>query len=101
MNALATAAQIAVGLNLLFLGSLIWVWGRNYLALRSKHTLGMLVFAVLLFAENGFALYYYLIDPDLSVWFSTQVPDIAWYAMLSFHVLEAAALAFLTWVTLD
>lgn len=101
MNALATAAQIAVGLNLLFLGSLIWVWGRNYLELRSKHTLGMLVFATLLFMENGFALYYYLIDPDLSVWFSTQVPDVAWYAMLTFHVLEAAALAFLTWVTLD
>lgn len=101
MNTLATAAQIAVGLNLLFLGSLIWVWGRNYLTLRSKHTLGMLVFAVLLFAENGFALYYYLIDKDLSIWFSTQVPDVAWYAMLLFHVLEAAALAFLTWVTLD
>ncbi|GAB7092860.1 hypothetical protein JCM30237_00120 [Halolamina litorea] len=101
MNTLATAAQITVGVNLLFLGSLIWVWVRNYLALRSKHTLGMLVFASLLFIENGFALYYYLLDPDLSVWFSTQVPDIAWYAMLSFHVLEAVALAFLAWVTLD
>jgi hypothetical protein len=61
----------------------------------------MLVFALLLFVENGFALYVYLLDPVLSVWFSTSVPDPAWQAMIVFHVLEALAIGFLAWVTLD
>lgn len=94
-------ARVATGLNLLLLAALGVVWGRNYLRLRSKHTLGVLVFAALLFFENAFALYFYLLDPLLSVWFSTQVPDPAWHAMLLFHVLESVGLTFLVWVTLD
>jgi len=94
-------ARLATALNLLLLGILLSVWGRNYLRLRSKHTLGMAVFAVLLFGENLFALYYYLVDPTLSAWFNTAVPDVAWRAMLLFHALETLAIGFLTWVTLD
>lgn len=101
MSTLVTAAQVAVGINILLLLGLCWVWGQNYYQLRSKHTLGMLVFAGLLLVENGFSLYYYLVDPTLSAWFSTSVPDPAWHAMLLFHVLETLALAFLTWVTFD
>jgi hypothetical protein len=101
MSTLVTAAQVAVGINVLLLLGLCWVWGRNYAQLRSKHTLGMLVFAGLLLAENGFSLYYYLVDPALSAWFSTSVPPIAWRAMLLFHVLELLALSFLAWVTFD
>jgi hypothetical protein len=94
-------ARVATGLNLLLLALLASVWLRNYRQVRSKHTLGMVVFAALLFAENGFALYFYQLDPLLSVWFSTQVPDPAWQAMLLFHVLETLAIGFLAWVTLD
>lgn len=94
-------ARIATGVNMVLLALLGSVWIRNYVQLRSKHTLGMLVFATLLFLENGFALYYYLIDPTLSAWFSTNVPDIAWKAMLLLHVLETLAIAFLAWVTWD
>ncbi|MBV0902476.1 hypothetical protein [Haloarcula salina] len=94
-------ARIASALNVLLLLALGAVWARSYLRLRSKHTLGMLVFAALLCVENVFALYVYFLDPLLSVWFSTKVPDPAWQAMVAFHVLETAALAFLTWVTLD
>ncbi|MFB6220043.1 MAG: hypothetical protein ABEH90_01275 [Halolamina sp.] len=101
MTTLVTVAQVAVGVNALLLLALSYVWGQNYYQLRSKHTLGMLVFAGLLLFENLFALYYYLVDPTLSAWFSTQVPAVAWRAMLLFHVLETLALAFLTWVTLD
>lgn len=101
MSTLVTAAQVAVGINVLLLLGLCWVWGRNYAQLRSKHTLGMLVFAMLLLIENVFALYYYLVDPTLSAWFSTNVPPEAWYAMLLFHVLETLALLFLSWVTFD
>lgn len=101
MSTLFTLARIAVGLNLALLTVLGIVWARNYYRLRSKHTMGMLVFAALLFAENAFAFYVYLFDDILSAWFATAVPDVAWQAMLLFHVLEMLALAILTWVTLD
>ncbi|WP_123538761.1 hypothetical protein [Halosimplex salinum] len=101
MSTLFTIARIAVALNVALLTVLGAVWARNYWTLRSKHTLGMLVFAALLFAENAFALYFYLFDEVLSAWFSTAVPEPAWQAMLLFHVLETLAIAVLTWVTLD
>lgn len=94
-------AVAATGLNVAMLAVLGVIWLRNYRALRSKQTLGMLVFAVLLLAENAFSLYYYLIDPDLSVWFSTQAPTVLWHALILFHVLEAAAIGLLLWVTWD
>lgn len=101
MTDFALIATIATAVNVLLLAVLGAVWLRNYLELGSKHTLGLLVFALLLLAENAFTLYYYLLDPTLSVWFNSQVPDVAWQALMLFHVLETAAIAFLTWVTLD
>ena len=96
------AARVAAAVNVVLLAVLGTVWARNYLRLRSKHTLGMLVFAGLLLGENLFALYVYLVDPALSSWFSSDaVPAVAWRAMLLFHVLETLAIGFLTWVTLD
>ncbi|PSQ02975.1 hypothetical protein BRC92_08095 [Halobacteriales archaeon QS_4_69_31] len=101
MTTLFDVARVAVALNLVLLAVLGGVWARNYWHIRSKQTLGMLVFAALLFTENGFALYFYLFDSVLSAWFATKVPAVAWRAMLLFHVLETLAIAFLTWVTLD
>jgi hypothetical protein len=101
MSVWVDVARVATALNMALLVALGSVWARNYRRLRSKHTLGMLVFAGLLFAENAFALYFYLADPLLSVWFSTAVPDPAWHAMLLFHVLETLAIGFLAWVTFD
>ena len=94
-------ARVAVGVNMVLLLALLSVWGRNYLRLRSKHTLGLLLFSLFLFGENAIALYFYLLDPLLSEWYSTAVPDPAWQAMVALHVLEAIGLAFLTWVTWD
>lgn len=94
-------ARVSHALNLLLLVGLGYVWVRNYLEFRSKHTLGLLLFSVFLLVENGFALYIYMVDPDLSVWFSSAVPDIAWQAMMVLPVLEAVGLAFLLWVTWD
>jgi len=94
-------ARVAVGLNILLLAALIYVWGRNYYNIRSKHTLGLLLFAVLLLGENVIALYFYLLDPLLTTWFSTAVPDPAWQAMIALHAFEFVALAVLTWITWD
>lgn len=92
-------ARISTALNVVFLLALSYVWVRNYLQIRSKHVLGLAIFAVLLLAENALALYYYLIDPTLSVWFATAVPPVAWRALMVLHLLETAALVFLLWVT--
>ncbi|MFB6282174.1 MAG: hypothetical protein ABEH40_09155 [Haloferacaceae archaeon] len=101
MSVWVDAARVATGLNVLLLAALGYVWGRNFVAVRTKHTLGLLVFAAFLLAENAFAFYYYLLDPTLSVWFSTQVPVVAWRAMMLLHGLETVGLLFLTWVTWD
>lgn len=94
-------ARATAALNILLLAVLLSVWGRNYLDLRSKHALGLLVFATLLLLENAVALYIYLLDPTLSVWFSSAVPAIAWRGMMSLHVLETAGIGFLVWITMD
>jgi hypothetical protein len=101
MSVWVDVARVSTALNVLLLGVLAVVWGRNWLRLRSKHTLGLLTFALLLLAENALAFYYYLLDPTLASWFSTQVPVIVWRLMLAVHVLETLAVAFLAWVTLD
>jgi hypothetical protein len=94
-------ARVAAGLNILLLAVLLSIWGRNYLELRSKHALGLMVFAILLLLENVVALYIYLLDPTLSVWFSSAVPAIAWQGMMSLHLLETVGIAFLVWITMD
>ena len=96
-----TFATISTAVTVGLLAVLVVVWLRNYLELRSKHTLGLMLFGALLLAENSFTLYYYLLDPDLSVWFNSAVPDVAWRALMLFHVLEMVAVAFLAWVTVD
>lgn len=101
MSILIDVARVAAGLNVLLLLALGYVWARNFAAVRTKHTLGLLLFSLFLLAENAFALYTLSLDPILTVWFSTQVPDVAWRAMTLFHVLETIALLFLTWVTWD
>ena len=101
MSVWADAATVATGLNVLLLLALSYVWGRNFLQLRSKHTAGLLVFAVVLLAENGLALYYYLVDPQLSIWYATRAPTLLWQATMALHVLEFVAVAVLTWITWD
>lgn len=94
-------ARIVTGINVLLLLGLGYVWGRNYARFRSKHTLGLFVFAVLLLARNCWGFYIYQFDPLLAGWFASAVPDPAWHAMLLLHALETVALLFLAWVTWD
>lgn len=94
-------ARVSTALNVVLLLGLSYVWLDNYRQFRSKHTLGLSVFSLLLLAQNAIALYVYSWDNVLSAWFATAVPPIAWKAMLTLHVLEFLALVFLTWVTWD
>lgn len=94
-------ARVAAGANLVLLAALLVVWGRNALQMRSSHAFGLSTFALLLFAENAIALYYYVVDPTLSAWFSSAVPPVAWRAMVTLHVLETFALLALVRITYD
>jgi hypothetical protein len=94
-------ARIAAGINVVMLTVLVVIWGRNYLEFRSKHTLGLGLFASFLLAENILSVYIYMVDPTLSAWFASDVPEIAWRAMMALHVLETVGLSVLTWITWD
>ena len=94
-------ARLAAGVNVLLLGALLAVWARNYLEFRSKHTLGLVLFAAFLLAENALSVYVYVVDPTLSAWFASDVPAIAWRAMMVLHVLQTIGLVFLVWITWD
>jgi len=93
--------RVAAGLNVALLAVLLGIWGRNYLEFRSKHTLGLSLFAVFLLAENAFSLYIYIVDPMLSAWFASEVPNIVWRAMMVLHVLQTIGVSFLLWVSWD
>ena len=95
--------RIVLGVNIILLIGLGYVWGRNVLRFRSKHTTGLFVFSILLLAENALAFYLFVFHTVLSGWISNPalVPPIAQYAMLSIRVLEFCGLVFLSWVTWD
>jgi hypothetical protein len=71
--------------------ALAYVWASNYREIRSRQTLGTLVFTLFLIAENGLALYYYVSGLAL--------PAPAIQAMTALQVLETGGIAFLTYVT--
>lgn len=93
-------ARVAIALNVVALTAVLVVWGRNYLRIRSKHTLGLALFGVFLLAENLLALYFYNFHPVLQVWV-TEVPRIAQIAMTALRVLEFAGVTVLAWTTWD
>ncbi len=94
-------ARVSVTLNVAMLLALVWIWGRNVTAFRSKHSLGLAVFGVVLLAQNVLSLYFYLFHPVLAGWFATDMPPLAWQANIVVHVLQTVALVFLLWVTWD
>lgn len=90
----------AAAVNIVLLLGLSYVWGRNYSQFRSKHTLGLAAFGLVLLAENALALYLFLVHPGLSAWIAAQAP-IAHFAMGGLRLLELVAIGFLAWVTWD
>ncbi|RAW45253.1 hypothetical protein DQW50_09800 [Halorubrum sp. 48-1-W] len=93
MTLVLDVARVAAAVNVLLLVVLVGIWGRNYLEIRSKHTLGSVVFALFLLAENALALFYYLDPPAMSP------PAVR--AMMYLQILEFVGIAFLVYVTVD
>jgi beta-lactamase regulating signal transducer with metallopeptidase domain len=100
MGVWLNAASVATALNIVLLLVLGSVWVRNYLEFRSKHTLGLSVFAALLLAENLLTFNYYVINTQVANYLS-QADPVAGKAMMIVQVFELAAIVFLFWVTWD
>jgi len=86
------AARVAAAVNVVLLLGLLRVWARTYREVRAPLTLGSMVFAAFLLAENAVALYFYLNAPAM--------PPLAVQFMMVLQVLETvgiAALAYVTW----
>lgn len=92
--------RAATVLNVVLLAALTVIWARNYRQFRSKHTLGLSVFALLLLAENVVTVYVFGFDPLLTRWIANSAP-LAQLAMAVVKSLEFAALAVLTWTAWD
>lgn len=92
--------RIATAANVLLLVGLSVVWARNYARVRTRFTVGFLAFGSLLLAENAFALYLYAIDPTTSAWFA-DIPPLYNRSLMILAVLQLAALAVLSWITLQ
>lgn len=92
MSLVLDAARVAAAVNVVLLLGLLWVWARTYREVRAPLTLGSMVFAAFLLAENAVALYFYLNAPAM--------PPLAVQFMMVLQVLETvgiAALAYVTW----
>ena len=100
---LVRTVQVFAVLNIVLLAVLLSVWGRNWWNLRSKHTLGLVIFGAFLLGENALAAYFFIVDPILSAWIQNEsmVPYPAQLALAVLRALEFGGLAFLTWVTWD
>lgn len=46
---------------------------------------------------NFALILYYMVDPDLSLWDSTQMPAVVWSVPMAFHVPQAIGLGFRVW----
>ncbi|MEF8775655.1 MAG: hypothetical protein V5A43_04025 [Haloarculaceae archaeon] len=92
MSLTLDAARVAAGLNVVLLLVLAAIWARNYREIRSRLTLGSLVFALLLGGENVLAFYYYTFSG-----LALSAPAIR--AMMYLQMLETVAIAALVVVT--
>ena len=92
--------RVAAGANVLVLLGLSYLWGRSAWRFRSKHTVGLAVFALLLLVENAIAVYVFSVDPRLTAWIAASAP-VAQKAMMALKVIELGALAALAWTAWD
>lgn len=103
MPILVTLLRISSVLSIVLLLGLLYIWGRNFYIFRSKHAVGLLVFAVILLVQNAIAVYFYTFDPIVSGWVTNRslVHLRPMFVMSSLHVLELGGIAFITWISWD
>lgn len=91
MSLMLDAARVAAAVNVVLLVGLIAIWARTYREVRAPLTLGSMVFAGFLLAENVVALYFYFTAPAM--------PTLAVQFMMILQILETVGIAVLAYVT--
>jgi hypothetical protein len=91
IETLLTAARAAAAINVVLLVTLITLWSRLYREIRSTFTLGSIIFAGFLLAENVVALWFYFTAPAM--------PGIAVEVMMVLQILETLGIATLLYIT--
>ncbi len=91
MSLVLDAARVAAGINVLLLAGLIAIWLRTYREIRAPMTLGTILFATFLLAENLVALYFYFNAPAM--------PTLAVQVMMLLQILETLGIVVLTYFT--
>ncbi|MDQ2071937.1 hypothetical protein ACODNH_16830 [Haloarcula sp. NS06] len=91
MSLVLNGARIAAAANILLLGVLITIWVQTYREIRAPLTLGSIVFASFLLAENAVALYFYFTAPAM--------PAVAVQVMMVLQMLETLGIGVLTYFT--
>jgi hypothetical protein len=91
MSVIVDAVRIAAGLNIVLLVGLLIIWTRNYRAVAGSLLLGLIVFGVMLLAENVVALYFYFTAPAM--------PPLAVEFMMVLQMLETVGIAVLFYTT--
>ncbi|WP_435076048.1 hypothetical protein [Halococcus sp. AFM35] len=92
--------RLVTVLNIAVLCGLGYLWVRTHLELRTKVTLGFLLFGGFLLVENGFAFYLFVVDPTTSAWFA-EIPARYNIAFMVLTLLQFGALGALSWVTVE
>lgn len=69
MSLLLDVGRVAAVANVALLVGLVYVWAGAYRRHQANHTLGLLIFALLLLAQNGLWIYAYLIHDQFIAWF--------------------------------
>lgn len=94
MSLLLNVARLAAVLNVGLLVALGYVWGQSYRRHGASHTLGLLVFALLLLVQNALWLFLYGVHDQFLLWFERG--DLSYQSGMTLLCgLETVALLFL------
>jgi len=84
---------VLTAISVLILGALLHVYIRNLRKIKSRFTIGLLIFAVLFLAQNLVSLYYFISMMD---YYSTEV-EIHAFILTLLQVIGFAVLLKITW----
>lgn len=98
MGQMRLAVQTMTVVNVLLAATLVAIWARAYWRFRARHTLGMLAFGTVLFAQSGFAVYLYTLSTPFTNWMRLAEPR-AMIGMVGLTALQSVALLVLARVT--
>lgn len=99
MSVLLDVGRVAAVANVGLLVALAYVWGSAYRRHRASHTLGLLVFATVLFVQNLLWIYAYVFHEQFIGWFYQG--DVSYQltitALCGLQTIALLALVRITW----